>query len=290
MNKQIQNNSEILFIYDAKNCNPNGDMDNENKPRMDYDTNTNLVSDVRLKRYIRDYLNKFKEKEIFIKRTNKDITSDKRAKELEKNNIDWKTLIDVKLFGGIVTIKTQTDNLTGPVQFNWGYSLNNVELLESKTITSTFKTSGKAENTGGSGIGKDYRVKYSFIAFSGSINKKVAEETKLTEEELKLLDEAMINSIQLCRTRSKIGQSPRLYLRVVMKDNKTLNDLREYITLEKTDELTSIEDVILNVSELKKYLEENKDKIEKIILWKDSKLKFNEEFEVGEIEIEELNS
>jgi len=290
MNKQIQNNSEILFIYDAKNCNPNGDMDNENKPRMDYDTNTNLVSDVRLKRYIRDYLNKFKEKEIFIKRTNKDVTSDKRAKELEKNNIDWKTLIDVKLFGGIVTIKTQTDNLTGPVQFNWGYSLNNVELLESKTITSTFKTSGKAENTGGSGIGKDYRVKYSFIAFSGSINKKVAEETKLTEEELKLLDEAMINSIQLCRTRSKIGQSPRLYLRVVMKDNKTLNDLREYITLEKTDELTSIEDVILNVSELKKYLEENKDKIEKIILWKDSKLKFNEEFEVGEIEIEELNS
>ena len=42
----IQNNSEILFIYDAKMSNPNGDMDNENKPRMDYDTDTNLVSDV----------------------------------------------------------------------------------------------------------------------------------------------------------------------------------------------------------------------------------------------------
>jgi CRISPR-associated protein Csh2 len=50
------NNSDILFIYDAKLCNPNGDPDDENKPRMDYDTQTNLVSDVRLKRYLRDYL------------------------------------------------------------------------------------------------------------------------------------------------------------------------------------------------------------------------------------------
>ena len=54
----VKNNSEILFIYDAKMTNPNGDMDNENKPRMDYDTDTNLVSDVRLKRYLRDYFEK----------------------------------------------------------------------------------------------------------------------------------------------------------------------------------------------------------------------------------------
>jgi len=51
-NKDVSNiitNSEILFIYDAEKTNPNGDMDNQNKPRMDWDTNTNLVSDVRLK-------------------------------------------------------------------------------------------------------------------------------------------------------------------------------------------------------------------------------------------------
>jgi len=41
------NNSEILFIYDAQMCNPNGDPDEENRPRMDYATQTNLVSDVR---------------------------------------------------------------------------------------------------------------------------------------------------------------------------------------------------------------------------------------------------
>ncbi|MCF8388085.1 MAG: type I-B CRISPR-associated protein Cas7/Csh2 [Bacteroidales bacterium] len=52
----IQNNSDFLFIYEAINCNPNGDPDQENKPRMDYDTKTNLVTDVRLKRFIRDFL------------------------------------------------------------------------------------------------------------------------------------------------------------------------------------------------------------------------------------------
>ena len=58
-------NSEILFIYDAMMSNPNGDPDDENRPRMDYERERNLVSDVRLKRYIRDYLQD-KGYEIFI--------------------------------------------------------------------------------------------------------------------------------------------------------------------------------------------------------------------------------
>ncbi len=52
----ITNNADFLFLYEAAQCNPNGDPDQENKPRMDYDTDTNLVTDTRLKRYIRDYL------------------------------------------------------------------------------------------------------------------------------------------------------------------------------------------------------------------------------------------
>ena len=56
MSEIIKNNSDFLFIYEAIKCNPNGDPDQENKPRMDYDTKTNLVTDVRVKRYIRDYL------------------------------------------------------------------------------------------------------------------------------------------------------------------------------------------------------------------------------------------
>ncbi len=276
-------NSEILFLYDAKNCNPNGDMDDENKPRMDKATKTNLVSDVRLKRYIRDYLHDFKDLDIFVIQTDKSKDAKQRSKEL-KGWENVKKLIDVKLFGTISTEEKKANNITGPIQFNWGYSLNRVDLIKSNTITSHFKTSGNEENEGGAGIGKDFRVKYSLIAFSGSINKKNAEKTGLSEEDLKLFDEAVLKSIPLLRTRSKIGQWPRLYLRVELKDDAFLKDLRELIHLNKIDEINDISEVELDLSDLIEYLENNKKLIEKIKLFKDPNLKL---FKNGE-EIEDF--
>ena len=98
----IQNNSEILFIYDAKMSNPNGDMDNENKPRMDYDTDTNLVSDVRLKRYLRDYFEKACNKEIFVTENAKN--AEDRGKQLNDKKIKHTDMIDVRLFGAVFAI------------------------------------------------------------------------------------------------------------------------------------------------------------------------------------------
>src|SRR6056297_477093 len=249
------NNSEILFLYDAKRANPNGDMDNENKPRMDQDTGTSLVSDVRLKRYIRDYLESVKGEELFV--TNRAEDADDRIKQLEDGDI--LDLIGVRLFGAVQATK-QADHLTGPVQFNWGYSLNTVELQESKTITSSFSS--------GKGVGKDYRVKYSFLAFSGGINGLTARDTRLSESDINLLDEAIVKSIPLNRTRSKIGQTPCLYLRFEMKDNETvLNDLREYISLDynvEEEDVRNIDDFELVIEDLIEYIENNQEKINKL--------------------------
>lgn len=55
-NQLLSNNSDFLFLYEAIQCNPNGDIDQENRPRMDYDNDINLVTDVRIKRYVRDFL------------------------------------------------------------------------------------------------------------------------------------------------------------------------------------------------------------------------------------------
>lgn len=67
MSTTIQHSSDFLFIYEASQCNPNGDPDQENKPRMDYDTKTNLVTDTRVKRFIRDYLKStHKDEVIFV--------------------------------------------------------------------------------------------------------------------------------------------------------------------------------------------------------------------------------
>ncbi|MFH0736430.1 MAG: type I-B CRISPR-associated protein Cas7/Csh2 [bacterium] len=87
-NSIINNNSDFLFIYEAIQCNPNGDPDQENKPRMDNDTNTNLVTDVRLKRYIRDFL-KNNGSDIFI-----DTEDDYKIKPLEKLLASTNRIID----------------------------------------------------------------------------------------------------------------------------------------------------------------------------------------------------
>ena len=275
---KVERNSEILFIYDAKMTNPNGDMDNENKPRMDYDTDTNLVSDVRLKRYIRDYYETVKGQEIFV--TNKAAKAEERGKQLKAKKMEYTDLIDVRLFGAVFASSGANTHLVGPVQFNWGYSLNPVEINESSTITSSFSS--------GEGVGKDFRVKYSLIAFNGSINAYTSDGTNLTQADIAGFDEAIVKAIPLARTRSKIGQTPRLYLRVELSDKeKVLKDLREYLSLEYKLEnkfnVRSTEHYQLAIGALTEYLKDHK--LNKIIVWKDDTFQikgwddFQKEFE-----------
>ncbi len=70
---------DILYLYDAKLTNPNGDPDDENRPRMDEATGRNLVSDVRLKRYLRDYWLDAGE-DIWVRRTEQDETTSSKQR------------------------------------------------------------------------------------------------------------------------------------------------------------------------------------------------------------------
>ncbi|MBV1818609.1 type I-B CRISPR-associated protein Cas7/Csh2 [Clostridium cochlearium] len=289
------NNSEILYLYDAKLTNPNGDPDEENRPRMDYERDINLVSDLRLKRYIRDYLLS-RGYELFVMKLNdKPVTAEKRTKALKSFDDDTilDTLIDVRMFGATMPVKGDNKTFIGPIQFNWGYSLNKVELLES-SITSHFST---GENKIQGAIGKDYRVKYSLIAFSGVVSGKRAQKTKLKNEDIELLDEAMKNAIPELVTRSKIGQYPRLYMRVEYKDDETiLGDLRDYISLKQTEEsIRDIRECELEIGELVDFLNKNKDRIKCINYHYDERLKLslkgeNVEFKqaFSNIEIKEI--
>ena len=264
--EKTMNNSEILFIYDAKMTNPNGDFDNENKPRMDYDTERNLVSDVRLKRYLRDYFETNLGEEIFVTEKAKDAKD--RKEQLKKINKNYPDLLDVRMFGAVFAAEGGNDHLTGPIQFNWGYSLNKVQLCESSSITSSFSS--------GEGIGHDYRVKYSLIAFNGSINGSAAEKTTLSEDDITIFDEAMLKAIPANRTRSKINQFPRLYIRIEMNDNQTfMKDLREYVKfIPLIDEykIENVENYELDLTDLTDYISKFDSKIAKIVCWKDDKI------------------
>ena len=105
----IRNRSEILFLYDAKRCNPNGDPLDANRPRIDEESGRCLVTDVRLKRTIRDYLleNGYNGEagskgDIFIREINgKPMTGTERAKVYANRDEYLSKFIDVRLFGGV---------------------------------------------------------------------------------------------------------------------------------------------------------------------------------------------
>jgi len=302
--KHIENNGEILFIYDAENSNPNGDPDNENKPRMDIMTSTNLVTDVRLKRYIRDYLEIYLKKPIYVtnpegvvlnaadrlrlwqwRKMNPDVVVDENTKKaIRKVKIDTLTaadvldeFIDTRLFGATIPISAEEGtgssiNFIGPVQFNWGKSFNQVELVDSSGITSHFSSKTATQGT----MGTDYRVNYSLIGFHGIINVQRAISTHLTTEDLDLFDKSIIESIPKLATRSKIGQYPRFYMRIIYKKDKGyIGDLRKYISLNKVKDLRTIKDVAIDFTELYEILKDHKDSIKKILYWVDPNITFD---------------
>jgi CRISPR-associated protein Csh2 len=296
--KEIKD-GEILFLYEGKLTNPNGDIDDENRPRMDYETFTNLVSDVRLKRYIRDYLLE-KGNDIFIDHGDVKTASDRLNEVLiSKDMIDIlkdinkryefvnNNFIDIRLFGAMIPIakEDKTNNksgdsikVVGPIQFSWGYSLNKVELLNSYSITAGFSSSG--ENKMNS-IGKDYRLYYSLIGFYGVISSKRAAKTNLTSDDLRKFDDAVLKSLPSQASRSKINQMPVLYLRTE-SNGEYIGDLRDYIKFSiKNDPVRSINDYSIDISNLLKSLKDANISISK--LWVHTNLDISNKDEIKAI-------
>ncbi|GAB4424237.1 MAG: hypothetical protein OHK0039_41310 [Bacteroidia bacterium] len=145
--------------------------------------------------------------------------------------------------------------MTGPIQLNWGYSLNQVFLMESNTISSIM-------NDDSSTFGKDHRVKYALIAFQGTINKHAATTTGLTERDVETFRAAIWQSLSASPTRSKLNQYPKLYLEVVYNEgyhNGYFGDLRQLVgTTVKDDKdprtVRQFDDLVLDLSKLKNRL------------------------------------
>lgn len=266
----INNRSEILFIYDCKDSNPNGDPFDENKPRIDEETGQNIVTDVRLKRTCRDYWSDYKDLPVFIAETrNTDgilRTRDDRLKDFSNDPEKVKDCIDVKLFGATIAVKDKTLVLTGPVQFKFGRSLHKVE---SKYIKGTTVMPSKEGNEQGT-FTEQYILPYSCIAFYGVINENAAktQNINLTRTEIGYLFEALWNGTKNLLSRSKTGQMPRLLLEIVYNQGiYHLGDIDKRIKLisSKMDqEIRDVSDFKLDFTQLISVIIENKDKIKEI--------------------------
>jgi len=276
---EIKNRSEIIFMYDIKDANPNGDPLDDNKPRIDEDTMTNLVTDVRLKRTIRDHLNDFKGENVFIIETRHEKDETLKTKEDRLNDLNIKTpdellehCIDIRLFGATTAIKKKSITFTGPVQFRIGRSIHPVQMKFVKGTTIMPSEKGKKQGT----FTEQYILPYSLINFYGIINENAAKTTKMTEEDATLLLDGMWNGTKNLISRSKVGQVPRLLIKVNYKeDNYHIGDISHMIKADSEkplDEVRDISDLTLEISELAEILKENKDKIRDIEYQIDSRV------------------
>ena len=284
MSETIKNRSEILFLYDIRDGNPNGDPMDENKPRIDEETGANLVTDVRLKRTIRDYLYNFKSHEIFVREINYYTQNGyikygkKRAKDFEdKAERILNECIDVRLFGGVIPLKDDSITYTGPVQFKMGRSLHRVSMMHIKGTGAFASKEGSKQAT----FREEDFLAYSLISFYGIINENAAKHTHLTEEDLKLLLEGIWNGTKSLISRSKAGQVPRLLLKVnYSKENYHIGDLDKMLKLETEiphENIRDTTDYQLDVSELVKKLAAEKGSIKDIEISVDDRIRFSKD-------------
>ncbi|AKB33710.1 CRISPR-associated protein, Csh2 family [Methanosarcina siciliae HI350] len=300
---EIKRRSELVFLYDIKDGNPNGDPLDENKPRIDEETGINLVTDVRFKRTIRDHLYNFRGKEIFVREISDENGSIQDAKmrakdfltieepldsfETGKNDINENLLadcIDVRLFGGTVPLelklkkgsKSETGSIThtGPVQFKIGRSMHKVFMKHFRGTGAFASKEGASQKT----FREEDFLPYSLISFYGIINENAAKDTKLSEEDIDLLLDGMWNGTKNLISRSKVGQVPRLLFKVNYKEgNYHIGDLNNLFSLKSDlidEEIRDISQVRIEVRRLVEVLGKNKDKIENAQLCMDGSIAF----------------
>lgn len=292
----IKNRREVLFIYDVKNANPNGDPADENKPRIDEETGLNIVTDVRLKRTVRDQFFNFmgyngkEDKDIFVRTTDSEKGGIKDGKarardfgSLKKDMMEdiLKKCIDIRLFGGVLPMDKDSIIFTGPVQFKMGKSLHKVQVKYIKGTGAFASSEGANQQT----FREEYILPYSLICFHGIINENAAKETRLTDEDVEELKKAMWEGTKNLISRSKFEHSPQMLIEVKYKEeNFFIGELDKYISFDSDlsdEKIRDISDGVLNLNRLKEVLEGNKDKIESVELKQNNRVKF-EGFELSE--------
>jgi CRISPR-associated protein Csh2 len=284
--ENLTSRRELFFAYDIKMGNPNGDPD-ENRPRVLPD-GTYYVTDVRLKRFIRDYF-KSQGQEILVdtidlKTTNLTGRVAHYLNKIEKTKVEGPELveillnafIDARLFGSSFAFKEAKDwkpkpipkTLTGALQFNHGEVMHEAEPVDIHGTTTFGSDEIKSQGT----FTTYFALRYGLIGFNGIANEHSAKLSKLTEADYTSVLEAMWKSVRGAgNTRSKVGQVPRMLISIKYKKNVEFQfgNLSDYIKLKSADgkeekSWSSPEDYLLDLSLLQNRFDLFADKIESI--------------------------
>ncbi|MFW5647791.1 MAG: type I-B CRISPR-associated protein Cas7/Csh2 [Candidatus Alkaliphilus sp. MAG34] len=279
---------EYILFSDSTMANANGDMINDNRPRQDERTGRLEMSDVRVKRYVRDEMDNRglkvfvkpvkNEKGFFIdcKGVAKKVMKDENIKEDALEETLKKEYIDVKLFGAVVT--QPKFNILGPLQVMWSRSLHEADVKFAQG-TSVFTSKAEAEQ---GTIWSKYFTPYALFRTYMVYNDMVAEkqEIDVSEEDIETFKDTLLSGMKNYRSTSK-NQMPRLLVEVVYNTNYMDGEL-DYIGVEQNKqdlELRNIEEFTFDLKSLNDYYENKKEVIKEINIYKHSKIKILREYD-----------
>ena len=269
MSEVIKNRYEFVILFDVENGNPNGDPDAGNMPRIDPETGYGLVTDVCLKRKIRNYVEMIKEDEpgygIYIKEDVPLNRSDNRAleylgvnektvKELKKKDPDadikirnfmCQNFYDIRTFGAVMTtfvkVSLNCGQVRGPVQIGFARSIDPI-VSQEVTITRVAITTEKDAENKNTEMGRKNIVPYALYRAEGYISANLARKvTGFSEDDLELLWDAIINMFENDRSAARGKMAVREL--IVFKHSKEVGDCPAYKLFDSV-EVKKKEDVI----------------------------------------------
>lgn len=256
---------DFVYLFDVKDGNPNGDPDAGNLPRIDPETGQGLVTDVCLKRKIRNFVGLVKEEqppfEIYVKEKAVLNTQHARAYEAfdlkpEKRKLPksvedankvtgWmcQNFFDVRSFGAVMSTDVNCGQVRGPIQFAFGRSIEPVVSLEHAVTRCAVTTEKEAESQSGDNrtMGRKFTIPYGLYRVHGFVNPHLAGQTGFNEngEDLDLFWTALAQMFEYDRSASRGEMSPQAL--IVFEHESSLgnapaNKLFERVTIERRAE------------------------------------------------------
>lgn len=243
----IQNRYEFVYLFDVTNGNPNGDPDAGNMPRLDPESSKGLVTDVCLKRKIRNFVELMEENkpgyEIYIKEKSILNLQNKKAyealsivpesKKLPKEEAKAREVtawmcanfFDVRTFGAVMTTDVNSGQVRGPVQLAFAKSIDPIIPLEISITRMAVTTEKEAESQSGGNrtMGRKHIVPYGLYRMHGFISAKLAEKTGFSETDLAKLWQSLTLMFEHDRAAARGEMSARKL--VVFKHNDALGNV-----------------------------------------------------------------
>lgn len=255
---ELKNRIDFVYIFDVQDGNPNGDPDAGNLPRVDAETGMGIVTDVCIKRKVRNYVQVAKGLangyDIFVKEKavlNNEIDKahdDAKVKAAQNKIAAARQYMcehyyDIRTFGAVMSTGKNAGQVRGPIQLTFARSVNPVATSEHSITRIAVATPKEAESQNGENhtMGRKATIPYGLYVCHGFISANLAQQTGFTEDDLALFFDALKNMFDLDRSAarglmsaqklivfrhaSELGNAPANKLFDLVKVEKTSNDV-----------------------------------------------------------------